>query len=155
MPRITLDKLKQFESLIKKCLVAKYGKYLPQDKVTLLNSTSFVNEDILKNVNSVETAQGNTIRAVLGGIIDVRCTKEIKIDEKLESIDYGSYLQDGLIEYYTQELANKYHLRVDDKPELKDNLDMIVALKNRLDEENFNEMAFTKNAVELKQLKSI
>lgn len=149
MPGITLDKLKQFESLIKKCLVAKYGKYLPQDKVTLLNSTSFVNEDILKNVNSVETAQGNTIRAVLGGIIDVRCTKEIKIDEKLESIDYGSYLQDGLIEYYTQELANKYHLRVDDKPELKDNLDMIVALKNRLDEENFNEMAFTKNAVEI------
>ena len=38
MSDITLDKVKQFESLVIKCLLSKYGSNLPQNKIELLNS---------------------------------------------------------------------------------------------------------------------
>ena len=35
MSDITLDKVKQFESLVIKCLLSKYGSNLPQNKIEL------------------------------------------------------------------------------------------------------------------------
>ena len=36
----TLNKLKQFESLIKKCLTVKFGKFLPENKAKVINFLS-------------------------------------------------------------------------------------------------------------------
>lgn len=38
---ISLEKAKEFEALVKRVLMSKYGKMLPSDKVTLLNTTEF------------------------------------------------------------------------------------------------------------------
>ena len=54
MSNISLDKAKQFEALVVKCLINKYGKILPKNKIELLNSTNFLTEEMLNNVTSKE-----------------------------------------------------------------------------------------------------
>lgn len=148
MQNISLDKLKQFESLMKKCLIARFGKYLPQDKISLLNSRSFIDENIIGSGLNIETAQGEVIRSIMSGVIDVRCQKEIKINGDTENVDFGEYLQEGIIEYYTQDLAEKYRININDKPELKDNLEMIALLREKLGQD-LDSMVFIKTAVEI------
>ena len=77
---ISLEKAREFEALVKRVLMSKYGKMLPSDKVTLLNTTEFLDDSILK-VNPSEV-YGEVIRKVVGSIIDVTCTKELNVSEE-------------------------------------------------------------------------
>ena len=96
---VTLDMAKELESQIKLILMNLYGKMLPTDKVTLLNSTEFIDEEIIKGDS--HTVVNNIIRKITGSIIDVTCTKELRISEdNYKEVLYGGFLNDGLIEYY-------------------------------------------------------
>lgn len=144
---ISLEKAREFESLVKRVLMSKYGKMLPSDKITLLNTTEFLDESIIKADPS--NVYGEVIRKVVGSVIDVTCTKELYISEdEAKDIVYGEYLEEGLIEFYSRKIAEKFNLNLEDKPELKDNLDMVQKLYEKLGE-GLDEKVFSEDALEI------
>lgn len=144
---ISLEKAREFESLVKRVLISKYGKMLPSDKITLLNTTEFLDESIIKADPS--NVYGEVIRKVVGSVIDVTCTKELYISEdEAKDIIYGEYLEEGLIEFYSKKIAEKFNLNLEDKPELKDNLDMVQKLYEKLGE-GLDEKVFSEDALEI------
>lgn len=144
---ISLEKAREFEALVKRVLMSKYGKMLPSDKVTLLNTTEFLDDSILK-VDPSEV-YGEVIRKVVGSIIDVTCTKELHVsEEEAKEIIYGEYLEEGLIEFYSRKIAEKFNLNLEDKPELKDNLEMVQKLYEKLGE-GLDEKVFNSDALEI------
>lgn len=144
---ISLEKAREFESLVKRVLMSKYGKMLPSDKITLLNTTEFLDESIIKADPS--NVYGEVIRKVVGSVIDVTCTKELYISEdESKDIIYGEYLEEGLIEFYSRKIAEKFNLNLEDKPELKDNLDMVQKLYEKLGE-GLDEKVFSEDALEI------
>ena len=144
---ISLEKAREFESLVKRVLMSKYGKMLPSDKITLLNTTEFLDESIIKADPS--NVYGEVIRKVVGSVIDVTCTKELYISEdEAKDIIYGEYLEEGLIEFYSRKIAEKFNLNLEDKPELEDNLDMVQKLYEKLGE-GLDEKVFSEDALEI------
>lgn len=144
---ISLEKAREFESLVKRVLMSKYGKMLPSDKITLLNTTEFLDESIIKADPS--NVYGEVIRKVVGSVIYVTCTKELYISEdEAKDIIYGEYLEEGLIEFYSRKIAEKFNLNLEDKPELKDNLDMVQKLYEKLGE-GLDEKVFSEDALEI------
>lgn len=144
---ISLEKAREFESLVKRVLMSKYGKMLPSDKITLLNTTEFLDESIIKADPS--NVYGEVIRKVVGSVIDVTCTKELYISEdEAKDIIYGEYLEEGLIEFYSRKIAEKFNLNLEDKPELKDNLDMVQKLYEKLGE-GLDEKVFSEDGLEI------
>lgn len=144
---ISLEKAREFESLVKRVLISKYGKMLPSDKITLLNTTEFLDESIIKADPS--NVYGEVIRKVVGSVIDITCTKELYISEdESKDIIYGEYLEEGLIEFYSRKIAEKFNLNLEDKPELKDNLDMVQKLYEKLGE-GLDEKVFSEDALEI------
>ena len=144
---ISLEKAREFESLVKRVLMSKYGKMLPSDKITLLNTTEFLDESIIKA--DPRDVYGEVIRKVVGSVIDITCTKELYISEdEAKDIIYGEYLEEGLIEFYSRKIAEKFNLNLEDKPELKDNLDMVQKLYEKLGE-GLDEKVFSEDALEI------
>lgn len=144
---VTLDMAKELESQIKLILMNLYGKMLPSDKVSLLNSTEFIDEEIIKG--DAHTVVNNIIRKITGSVIDVTCTKELKISEdNYKEVLYGGFLNDGLIEYYSQKVAEKLRVNLDEKLEFKENLDAVKALYEKLGD-GLDEKVFTENAIKL------
>ena len=107
MSNISLDKAKQFEALVVKCLINKYGKILPKNKIELLNSTNFLTEEMLSNVSSKEELQGVIVRSVVKSVLNIECKKELSVNGKKEFIDYGNNLENELVEYYSNALNIK------------------------------------------------
>lgn len=144
---VTLDMAKELEAQIKLILMNLYGKILPSDKVTLLNSTEFIDEEIIKG-NS-RTVINNVIRKITGSVIDVTCTKELEVTEdNYKEVLYGEFLNQGLVEYYSQKIAEKLNINLDEKPEFKENLEAVKALYDKLGD-GLDEKVFTENAMEL------
>ncbi len=123
MTEENLNKLKQFENILKQCLIKRFGSFLPKNKASLLMNTDYLNNDILKITPDRNYIQGTVLRNMLDSIIDVTCIKELNVNNELISIsNYGRYLEDGLIEYYVQELAKLFKFNVNEIPELKNNI---------------------------------
>lgn len=146
---VTLDKLKQFELLVKRCIIAKYGNYIPADKLAFLKENSFVDESILKDATSKSQIQGDVIRKVLYGVIDVKCEKMLEVsDSESTFILYGEYLEEGLIEYYTRRISMDYNLDITERPDLEGNLDLVIKLNEKLSQ-GLDPMVFKSNAMEI------
>ncbi len=145
----TLNKLKQFESTLKMYLMREYGAFIPEDKITLLNTTSYINNLIVNDSKTIEEYQGELTRRMLDDLIDVECEKEIMVsDDLVLPIPYGESLEDALIEYYAHQLSEKYGFNINEIPQLKDNLDAIELLKNNLGT-MLDIRVFNENAIEL------
>lgn len=148
MSNITLDKAKQFESLIIKCLLSKYGSNLPKNKIELLNSSSFITQKMINNVSSIEEIQGLVIREVFKNVIDITCQKELSIDGKKISIPYGYELNNALIEYYSESLSKDYNIKINKIENMNDDLEMIRKLKEKLDD-GLDKMIFESDAIKI------
>lgn len=142
----TLNKLKQFESLIKQCLTAKFGKVLPENKIALLSFQSFVSEDMIKKCNGDEDKlRGIVLRTLLDNVIDVRCKKELEIDGKMEEVIYGEYLQDALVEHYAIYFKDLYKFDIDMIPDMEEKLKAVTILKEKLGDD-FDKLVLNSDA---------
>ncbi len=148
MNNISLNKVKQFESLIIKCLINKYGSNLPQNKIELLNSSSFITPEMINGISSSNEIQGTIIREVIKNVIDITCEKELIIDGNKISITYGEDLEVGLIEYYSEQLASEYNIKINEIEGLSNNLEMVKKLKDRLDN-GLDKMIFESDAIKI------
>ena len=148
MSNISLEKARQFESLVIKCMLSKYGSNLPQNKIELLNSSNFITLEMLSGVSSVEEIQGIITRTVVRNVINVTCRKELLVDDELTLLPYGEDLENQLIEYYTEKLATEYNIKINKIDGLSDNLDMIKKLYEKLDN-GLDKMVFESDAIKI------
>jgi len=152
---VTLNKLKEFEVILKKYLIDYFGTYLPEDKIAILNNTSYIDINELKDITNQRELNGRVLRNMLNSILTITCYKEMKInDENSVSLLYGEYLQNGIIEYYAEQISLKYGFDINEIPELRDNLDLVKKLYERL-ENGLDPKVFNYNALELLNLKGL
>lgn len=143
-----LNKLKQFESTLKAYFLQEFGKYLPEDKISLLNAKNYAEANYNINLSDSEM-RGNVTRSMLRDSINVECVKEVQLNEGVNlSINYGQSLENALIEYYTRNLSQKYGFNVNDIPELAGDLEIIRLLNQKLDS-SFDSTVFNSDAVKL------
>ena len=127
----TLNRLKQFESLMKQNLIIKFGPFLSDNKIALLNFQSFVDEDIIGKCDSNEDKMRELIvRTLLDNTLDIRCKKDLEINGKVETISYGDLLQEILVSYYTKSIADSYQFTAGGLSD--EELMKITLLKNEL-----------------------
>lgn len=127
----TLNRLKQFESLMKQNLIIKFGPFLSDNKIALLNFQSFVDEDIISKCdNNEDKMRGLIVRTLLDNILDIRCKKDLEINGKVETISYGDLLQEILVSYYTKSIADSYQFTASGLSD--EELMKITLLKNEL-----------------------
>lgn len=127
----TLNRLKQFESLMKQNLIIKFGPFLSDNKIALLNFQSFVDEDIISKCDNNEDKMRELIvRTLLDNILDIRCKKDLEINGKVETVSYGDLLQEILVSYYTKSIADSYQFTASGLSD--EELMKITLLKNEL-----------------------
>ncbi len=127
----TLNRLKQFESLMKQNLIIKFGPFLSDNKIALLNFQSFVDEDIIgKCDNNEDKMRELIVRTLLDNTLDIRCKKDLEINGKVETISYGDLLQEILVSYYTKSIADSYQFTASGLSD--EELMKITLLKNEL-----------------------
>ncbi len=147
-----LDRLKEFEKILKQCLLKRFGAFLPEDKISLLNNTEYIIGNEFTDGMDKFQFQGNILRHMLDSVIDITCLKEISVDGSNSAVTstlvYGRELEDGIIELYTQELAKLFKLNINQKEELKDNVALATKLKDVYGD-SLDEKVFTENASKL------
>ena len=141
----TLNKIKQVEVILKRMLIETYGRFLPVDKVNLLKATSFTTSDLL-NCKTDSELRGKLLRRILSGMINMDTQKEITLEDgNTITINYGASLERSLINYYANELAQKYHFDINEIDGLNEDLETIKTLYdkigNKVDYSAFNEDA--------------
>lgn len=149
MPQETLNRLKQFESILKKILEAKFGKYMSEDKVSLFNAKNYITEELLKNNVTGNAIQGDILRTMLDDIINIDVMKEFNVkDYGVISFMYGRMLENGIIEYYAMEISKEHKFNINEVSELKDNLELATLLIEKLGDKAIEEI-MTSDAVKL------
>lgn len=141
----TLSKIKQFESQLKEILIHEYGRFLPTERVNLLKATNYTTNDLLR-CKSAGELRGKLLRRMLADVINMRTSKEVTMpDGSTITINYGESLERSLINYYAHELAERYKLDINELGDIKDDLEAIKALYdkigNKVDYSAFNEDA--------------
>ena len=143
-----LNKYKQFESQLKAYLIQEFGKFLPEDKISLLNNTDYATKNYNKDLSEEEN-HGKITRSMLKDVINIECSKVIEVEEGVSlPIQYGKNLETALIEYYAQNLSQKYGFNINEIPELKNDLETIKLLNQKLDS-TFDPTVFNSDAVKL------
>ena len=80
MPENTLNQLKQFEQILKNCIVDRFKANLPENKKNLLMSTTFLKPEELVGLKTGNEIQGKILRNMLRCIINLKSTKEFPLD---------------------------------------------------------------------------
>ena len=143
-----LNRLKQFESMLKAILMAEYGEFLPEDKISLLNAKNYAEMNYNNSLSESEN-NGKVVRDMMKDMMNIQCTKEITLENgETLNINYGEDLEDALIEYYSRNLSQKYGFDINEIPELKDDLETIKLLNEKLDG-TLDRSVFNSDAIEL------
>jgi len=132
----------QFEHMLKNIIYLEYEKYLTKSKKELLK------RDIcLINPNKYDPDDSDfqclIIRNLFKFIINANCKKIVLINGNKHFIEYGEYLTNGLIEYYTFLICKKYDIKYYKDPKYKSNLNFVIHLSEYI---NLNKYAFRENA---------
>lgn len=146
---ITKERLKQFEDFMKKCIVFRFQKFLPESSILILNDTEYIDENELKNEKDIKKLQNDLIRKMMSSLINITCELEIQISEdEIDKVVYGEDLEKGLIELYSKKIAEEYNIDFEENPLLKENMDMALKVYKIL-EEKLDPMVFNSNAIEI------
>ena len=142
----TYKKLTQFQEILKKCIIDRFGSNLKPEKISLLNSTNYVIESELVNSKNGAEIQGKILRDMLRSIIDLKCFKDfLQEDGSTITITYGEDIEKEIIEFYAVNIADKYKFGIDSS---SSNLPLAYELLNMFDS-NFDQLMLNKNAKEI------
>lgn len=145
MPEEVLNQIREFEIKFKKIIEEKYGKNISPEKIAILNSKSYTDLLDLSNGINPNEIEGEIIRNMFNDCIDITSEKTLEVEGTMREIPYAGNLQKGLVEYYTQELVREYNLQLDTIPELQNDINMIIFIKQILGE-SFDEVMYKENA---------
>ena len=108
-----IDRLKQFEVILKKCILDRFGSNLPENKKQILNNTNYVDDNIMNGLKNGNEIQGRILRLMLDSIIDFKCEKNFILKNGSSiSVLYGEDIENELIELYAAEIAQKYKFNI-------------------------------------------
>ena len=127
-----------FERMMKNIILLEYDSVLPKEKKTAL-------KNIKIDLNNISSSNFKYL-------INVNCFKEIEIDGELKKTEYGDYLTQGLIEYYTFLICDKYSAEYKIDADYIDNYEFVKEISNVI---NLDEYAFSKNACEILNVPSL
>lgn len=148
----TYKKLGQFQEILKKCILDRFGNNLPQDKVNLLNSTNFVIESELVHFKTGSEIQGKILRSMLQSIVDINCIKEFTLEDNTTiTVPYGDDLEVEIIEFYATNIADKYKFSIDSK---KDKLTLAYELMDLLGT-NFDNIVLNNKADKILEIEGL
>ena len=109
-----IERLKQFEVILKKCILDRFGTNLPQNKIDIINNTSYVDDNIMNGLKNGEEIQGRILRRMLDSIIDFKCNKDFILKSNVKvNVVYGEDIENEIIELYASEIAHKYKFNID------------------------------------------
>lgn len=145
---IELSKIKEFEATLKRIILETYGKFLPENKVTLLNVTNYATNDLMDSENESEI-KGKLLNRMLNDLIDINTIKSITLEDgNTLNIYYGMSLEESLINYYSYELSSKYNIDIYQIEGLREDLETIKALYDKMGE-SLMYSSFNEDAVKL------
>ena len=145
-----LNKVKEFESILKEYLLKEFGTFLPDNKVSILNATNYFEKNDFTGIKTVEEMQGKLLTDMLNDVIGVSCYKNLQVEEGVViPLPYGVSLQEALVNYYANEISNKYGFNIGEIPSLKEDIQTVEELMKRLNEKEFEELITNKDAIEL------
>ena len=108
-----IDRLKQFEVILKKCILDRFGSNLPENKKQILNNTNYVDDNIMNGLKTGNEIQGRILRLMLDSIIDFKCEKTFILKNGSSvNILYGEDIENELIELYAADIAQKYKFNI-------------------------------------------
>lgn len=142
----TYKKLGQFQEILKKCIIDRFGASLSQDKIDLLNSTNYVIESELVHFKTGTEIQGKILRDMLRSIIHIKCIKEFtQEDGSTTNIIYGEDIEKEIIEFYAANIADRYKFGIDSS---SNRLSIAFELMDIFGP-NFDKVMLSKNANEI------
>lgn len=124
--------IKDFEAQLKEYLIKQFGAFLPQDKVSILNNTSYITKEVLDK-NTIDEKKSEITRNMLGSLMTIKCYKEMNINGTLTQVLYGEDLEKALIEYYAKDLSEKFGFDINEIKGLSDDLETVKLLDEKLD----------------------
>lgn len=145
MPEEVYNQIREFEIKIKKIIEEKYGKNISPEKIAIIDSKSYT--DLVDTSNGIDPnkIESEIVRNMFNDCVDITSEKTLDVEGTMREIPYAGNLQRGLVEYYTQELAREYNLQLDTIPELQNDVNMIIFIKQVLGE-SFDEVMYKENA---------
>lgn len=145
MPEEVYNQIREFEIKIKKIIEEKYGKNISPEKIAVIDSKSYT--DLVDTSNGIDPnkIESEIVRNMFNDCVDITSEKALDVEGTMREIPYAGNLQRGLVEYYTQELAREYNLQLDTIPELQNDVNMIIFIKQVLGE-SFDEVMYKENA---------
>ena len=145
MPEEVLNQIREFEIRIKKIIENKYGKNISPEKLAILDSKNYSDMVDLSDGIDTNKIESEIVRDMFNDCVDITSEKVLDVDGTMREIPYAGNLQKGLVEYYTQELAREYNLKLETIPELQYDVNMIIFIKQILGE-SFDEVMYKENA---------
>jgi hypothetical protein len=145
MPEEVLNQIREFEIRIKKIIENKYGKNISPEKLAILDSKNYSDMVDLSDGIDTNKIESEIVRDMFNDCVDITSEKVLDVDGTMREIPYAGNLQKGLVEYYTQELAREYNLKLETIPELQYDVNMIIFIKQVLGE-SFDEVMYKENA---------
>lgn len=145
MPEEVYNQIREFEIKIKKIIEEKYGKNISPEKIAVIDSKRYT--DLVDTSNGIDPnkIESEIVRNMFNDCVDITSEKTLDVEGTMREIPYAGNLQRGLVEYYTQELAREYNLQLDTIPELQNDVNMIIFIKQVLGE-SFDEVMYKENA---------
>ncbi len=131
MNSITLEELKDFESSAKREIILTYMNIIPKSKVDAVLQKEYVSKENFNENKPIEKQYGDLLRKIFKDYIN--------IDKEYN---------DSFVEYYSMLLASKLHVSINERPDLKNKVKVIVELYEKLGEE-LHMMVFNNREMEL------
>lgn len=146
---ISKERLKEFEEYIKRYIIFKFQKSLPESSVILLRNTEFVDEKDYKDEKDLNVAQSNLLRKIVHSIINISCELNVKIsDSESKKVIYGEHLENGLVEFFSNLVSKDSDFNFIIDANLKEDLEMALEVYKAL-QDKLEYMTFNYNAIEI------
>lgn len=135
MPEETLKQLKQFESILKNCILDRFKGNLPENKKNLLMNTEFIKIENFVGLKNGNEIQGKVLRDMLRCIITIKSTKEFPLDNGTNiTLPIGEDIENEIIEFYAANIADKYKFGINPgNPNLSLAFSLIESLGSNVD----------------------
>lgn len=150
MEKEKINKLRSFEKAIKEKVMELYGNYLNDDKKNSFLDKTAINDDFSYEFSGPDNIQGVVIRLVFNDLFNhIITNKEFDFsDGSKNSIPYGKCLKKGLVELFSQELSNKYNVKIDTLKNINNDLDLASKAKDKL-QAGFYPLVLTCDAISI------
>lgn len=146
---ITKERIKEFEDFIKKCIIFRFQKFLPETSIIMIQNNNYADEKIFKNNKDLDVIQSNIIRNIIKSIINLTIESDMNIgNNEIKKVIYGEDLENGFVELYSKIIADAYNIKFINDEQLTENLNDALKIEDILYSEIDN-LVFNSNALEI------